>query len=667
MSISTWEIAARDIQRSNYHGVTVANGMIGMVSDAKPFQVKDVILNGVYDQYGRGRVSNILKGFNHFDFKLFADQELLTEGHFNDFQQTLDMKCAKLITTTESDQLSIRQEMMSLRHLPYCGLVNFEITAKKASRFAFANSIESPGHLQENEQYFSEIDRPHVLIPLLTSVAKGPSGRISLAVSNSIIFNEPHGEEPVLIHEEWDHNSHLMKFYVDLKAGETYRFSVVGSVCTSVHFSEPRNEAERLSLFCKLEGRERLERRHVQEWDKIWERDILIEGDDETQRDMRFMLYHLYSFCREGNDLSLSPMGLSGLGYNGHVFWDTELWMYPPLLVMNPGMAKSILEYRFKRLEAAKQNAFAHGYKGAMFPWESAEDGFEQAPVWALTGPFQQHITACVGWAFWKYFEVTQDLDWLATRGWPVLKEVANFWADRVERTGPGRYDITNVIGANEFEENIDNNAFTNGIVKVVLRYATLAAEKLGQVADPDWWHVAENIPILEFEDGTTRENETYDGAIIKQSDANLLSHPLRLFKDPDRIKKDLEYYEPRMSPDGPAMGVSTLATLHAMLGHADQAYALFQKSYKPNGVGPFNVLSECAGGKGVAPFFATGAGGTLQTLIFGFGGIEITEEGIRENGQCLPNHWKRLTIKCERRDSENVRSDKEIKNTVLV
>ena len=242
MSDSTWKVTATEIQGSNYHGVTVANGMIGMVSDAKPFQVKDVILNGVYDQYGRGRVSNILKSFNHFDFKLFVDHEFLTEEHYHHFDQTLDLQKAKLITTVEvDDRLSIRQEMMALRQLPYCGLVNFEITAKKESRFAFANSIETPGHLRENEQYFSEIDRPHVLIPLLTSAAKGPTGKISLAASNTILFSEPHGQEPELIHEEWDHNSHLVKFYVDLKPGETYRFSVAGSVCTSVHFSEPRN------------------------------------------------------------------------------------------------------------------------------------------------------------------------------------------------------------------------------------------------------------------------------------------------------------------------------------------------------------------------------------------------------------------------------------------
>lgn len=647
MKKSTWQVTADRTKGHLHQGVTVANGMVGLVSDAGPFQVKDVILNGVYDQYGRGRVSNILKAFNHFDFRLFADDQIINEETVRDFDQTLDMKRAVLTTEVDfHDKISVKQELMSLRHLPYSGLANFEITAREDVKFTFANNIEAPGHLRDVRQYYSQIDRPHVLIPLFTSVADSPSGKVKLAASNSIIFEEPHGEEPALVHEEWDQNTHLIKFTVDLKAGQVYRFSVVGSVCTSVHFSEPQNEAERLSLFCKLEGRDRLMARHEQEWARLWEKDIEIEGDDDSQRDIRFMLYHLYSFVREGNALSLSPMGLSGLGYNGHVFWDTELWMYPALLMMNPDLARSLLDYRFERLGAAKQNAFSHGYKGAMFPWESAEDGFEQTPVWALTGPFQQHITACVGWAFWKYYQVTQDKAWLEEKGWPVLEAVATFWADRVERKGPGRYEVNNVIGANEFEENIDNNAFTNGIVKLVLEYAAQAAEQLEKVADPDWRHVAENIPVLEFEDGTTKENETYSGAEIKQADANLLTYPLGLYGDPVKMRKDLDYYEPRMSPDGPAMGVCTLATIHALLGDREEAFRLFQKSYIPNRIGPFGVMAECADGKGVAPFFITGAGGMLQTVLAGFAGLKITDEGLLENAQALPLHWKSLKVK---------------------
>lgn len=119
------------------------------------------------------------------------------------------------------------------------------------------------------------------------------------------------------------------------------------------------------------------------------------------------MMYYLYFFTREGSDYSLSPMGLSGLGYNGHVFWDTEMFMYLPLLIFHPEMAKEFVEYRFNRLEAAKKNALAYGYKGAMYPWESAISGEEETPVWALSGTFEHHITGDVAFAAWYYYLVT--------------------------------------------------------------------------------------------------------------------------------------------------------------------------------------------------------------------------------------------------------------------
>ncbi len=187
------------------------------------------------------------------------------------------------------------------------------------------------------------------------------------------------------------------------------------------------------------------------------------------------------------------------MGYNGHVFWDAELWMYPAVLVLHPEIAKSMVEYRFQRLEAAKRNAFSKGYKGAMYPWESAETGVEETPVWALSGPFEHHITACVAIAAWNYYCVTQDKNWLREKGWPILSATADFWASRVERNGPGKYDIKNVVAADEWAENVDNNAFTNAAAKANLQFATEAAKLLNIAADPDWMNVANNIPILKM------------------------------------------------------------------------------------------------------------------------------------------------------------------------
>jgi trehalose/maltose hydrolase-like predicted phosphorylase len=608
-------------------------------------RIKDVVLNGVYDYYQRGRVSNILKTFNHINMNLEVDGQRIGTRNISGYKQILDMKKASLTTSfTVGDKLTVKHTLLSLRHLPFTAMAIVEITANKDVRVTPMSVIEAPDHLTDVRNLYSEIDRPHVVIPLLTSVGKSPSGRHTVAVSNSIIFPEPHGQEPRLIHEDWDYNMHLMKFTRSLKAGETYRFAVVASATSTAHFNDPLNEAERLTIFAKLEGTQRLLERHEAAWAELWKSDIVIEGDAQVQREVRFALYHLYAFAREGTANSLSPMGLSGLGYNGHVFWDTELWMYPPLLVLQPSIAKSLLEYRFQRLEKAKLNAFSHGYKGAMFPWESSDEGTEDTPVWALTGPFQHHITGCIGWATWKYYQVTKDKVWLRERGYPLLKEVADFWASRVERKGPGKYEINNVIGANEWQENIDNNAFTNGMAITVLRFAAQAAQELGLAPDPDWEHVAQNIPILKFPDGTTKENATYNGEDIKQADVNLLAYPLTIVSDRAQVEKDLKYYESRMSPEGPAMGNSVLSTLYARLGNPNKAYDLLLKCYRPNQVPPFGVLAETAGGTN--PYFATGAGGMLQAIIFGMGGLQITDKGIEQLKVSLPRQWKSLQIK---------------------
>lgn len=645
MAQDPWVIKAGKIDPANYYGITVANGMIGIVSSPEPFKVKNVVLAGAYDLYGRGRVSNFLNSFNLLNSYLEINGQRISAANISNFKQELDMQHAAFTTSFDyGDEATVKYTYYSLRQLPFTVLMDISITAKKAVSITAASVMEAPDALKDVQNYYNEIDRPHVTISLLTSTAKSPTGKLQLCASNTFLFDEPHGQEPRVIHEMWDNNMHLMKFSKQLSAGQTYRYAVAGSSITSAHDADPLNQAERLTMFAKLEGRDRLIRFHSQAWDDLWKSDIRIEGDAQAQQDVHSMLYHLYSFSRAGTAYSPSPMGLSGLGYNGHVFWDADLWMFPAVLVLHPDIAKSMVEYRFQRLAMAKQNAFAHGYKGAMFPWESADSGVEETPVWALSGPFEHHITADVALAAWKYYSVTQDKQWLLEKGWPLLSATADFWASRVERNAPGHYDIKDVVAADEWAENVDNNAFTNAAAKANLQFATEAAKILGLKADPDWQVVADNIPILSFPDGVTREFATYNGEGIKQADVNLLAYPLKTITDPAQVKKDLEYYETRVPNAGtPAMTQAVFALLYARIGDGQKAYHFFKDAYEPNLNPPFRVIAETKGGTN--PYFATGAGGIIQSLLMGFGGLDITDDGIQQIKSTLPPNWKSLTI----------------------
>ena len=384
---------------------------------------------------------------------------------------------------------------------------------------------------------------------------------------------------------------------------------MAGVIYSKRDFVDPYNESERQITYAIHEDADRLMAFHCQLWNELWQGDIRIEGDDDAQRAVCFALFNLYSFGREGTGLSISPMGLSSQGYNGHIFGDTELWMYPPILLLNQGIAESMVNYRTNRLAAACKRAITHGYRGAMFPWESDDAGEESTPTFALTGPLEHHITADIAIACWNYYCVTHDLHWLRSHGYPLMKAVADFWVSRAERNEDGSYSIRSVVGADEY-----------------------AIE------------VGKNIRILSFANGVTREHATYNGEMIKQSDANLLAYPLGIITDPKIWEKDMEYYTDRIDPkDGPAMSYSVFCVQYVRMGDAKKAYEMFRRCYEPNLRAPFGVIAETATSNN--PYFATGAGGLLQAVINGFCGLQITDEGIVQVPSVLPKHWKKVTV----------------------
>jgi protein-glucosylgalactosylhydroxylysine glucosidase len=624
-----------------YAPLTLANGTMGRVPSRHPLHVDRVVLNRVYDAYGPDGVPRILPGIRFADLDLALDGEAASSpADVEDWHQRFDMRTAQLTTTfAVDDRVRVAHHIAALRHLPNVALVTLTVTAREAVALTIRHQMAVPEVLKPRAQHAR--DYREVPGPVFSCEARSPGGRHRIGAAVTATFDREVGA-PVTARPS--DRAQTAQWTVDLDAGETVRLDLIGAVCTTAEVSDPLHEAERLSIFARFEGRERLMRQHVAAWSELWAGDVVIEGDPEAQRDVRFALYNLYAYVRAGSRRSIPPMGLSAMGYNGHIFWDAELWMVPPLFALQPDLAQSCLDYRVDRLDAARRKAAAHGFDGAMFPWESADTGEEATPVWALTGTSEHHITACVAIAFWNYYRVTGDAAWLRSQGYPVLREAADFWVSRAERDETGAYAIRNVVGADEYTGVVDNNAFTNGAAITALRAATRAAAVLGLDPDPRWAEVAGGIPILTFPDGTTREYAGYDGGVVKQADANLLAYPLALITDDARIRQDMDFYESRFDEDAPAMTHSVLATLAARLGDAERAHALFKRAYRPNRKPPFGVLTETPFSDN--PYFATAAVGMLQAVLFGFGGLRFTEDGLVQRSPCLPPGWTGLILK---------------------
>ena len=653
-----WQISTKE--SSDYTGIAVANGRIGMLTSSKPFQIQHIVLNNVYDVDPNLKVSQILHGMNFGNLDMYIDGEKVTEDNISNWQQTMDMKSAALTTNFEyKDKAKISCTIYALRNLQYTGYIDISVQATKDIGVKVSGKILIPKEYQTPVNTFQILKDLETTMPILQSVAKSPFGKHLVSTSSTFIWHKINSsrehQRPELKHEIISDYENTLSFDYSIKKNENLEFAWTGAECTTKDFADPKSESERMVIFNLLNSKEVLLAQHKAQWNKLWQGDIVIEGDLQSQQDVRLALYHLYAFGRGDSNLSIAPMGLSlQTPYNGHIFWDTELWMFPPLLMLNQDIARSLVNYRSDRLEPAKKRAINYGYKGAMFPWESDDTGEEATPPFALTGPFEHHITADIGIAFWNYYRVTKDKKWLTEKGYPLMKEVADFWVSRVILNNNGSYSIDNVVGANEFAPNVNDNAFTNGAAITALEFATKAAMEIGVTPNPEWKFVSEKIKILKFKDGTTKEHENYEGEIIKQADVNLLSFPLNIVSDKETILKDLKYYEPKLSKEGPAMGKSIFSILYARQGDVSNAYRLFKESYVPNQQPPFGALSEVATSN--FSYFATGAGGMLQSVLFGFGGLEFTDNGIIQKNPVLPKEWKSLTIKGVGKDKKTFR-----------
>ena len=415
---------------------------------------------------------------------------------------------------------------------------------------------------------------------------------------------------------------------VRVRAGHTYRFTKVVGFATSEDAPAPAAAARRASSLAPTA----IVRGNASAWRAEWRRDIVVPGQPELQRRIRAATFYLLASTRPDVDWSVSPVGLSAGGYNDHVFWDAETWMYPALLAQHPDEAGSVVDYRYRTRAGAARNADSTGYDGMRFAWESARTGDEVTPTWAETGRLEQHVTADVALAQWQYYLATGDREWLRTRGWPVLRGAADFWASRAEQTGD-TFHITGVEGPDEENWPVDDEVYTNATAATTLRLAARAAAVLGETPPPRWAVVADGLVVQPPQElggipGVRPEFDGYAEQQVKQADAVLLTYPWEYPQAPSVDQGNLDYYALHYDPDGPAMTDSVHSIVAAQLGQGCADWTYTRRSVDPFVKAPFEQFTEARSGQGVFTFL-TGEGGFLQEFLYGYPGLRWRPDGV--------------------------------------
>ncbi|MCB8945442.1 MAG: glycoside hydrolase family 65 protein [Ardenticatenaceae bacterium] len=441
---------------------------------------------------------------------------------------------------------------------------------------------------------------------------------------------------------------------------------------------------------------------HLAGWQQMWhDCDVIIEGDHEAQLSIRFSLFQLQIAAPRHDDrVSIGAKTMSGLGYRGHVFWDTEIFILPFFTYTQPHIARNLLMYRYHTLDGARRKAAANGFRGAQYPWESAATGDEVTPTWVphfadktklvriWTGDIEVHITADIVYAIIQYWQTTGDDDFMLHHGAEIILDTARFWGDRAEpetdERGNTRYAIRDVIGPDEYHEHIDNNAFTNYMAQWHLKTALNILQWLKQqhpekeqklttslniqATDINHWHNVIKYIIIshstevglftQFDDffalqsvdwphykGRTKSMQEIlgiEGAnqhqVIKQADVIML---LCLFRDQFDHKTwqvNWDTYMPLTDHSyGSSLGPSFHAWAACEMQNPPEAYEHFMLAARAD---LRNIRGNASDG-----IHAASAGGLWQAIVFGFAGLRLHEDGYTLK-PCLPAHWQRLAFK---------------------
>jgi trehalose/maltose hydrolase-like predicted phosphorylase len=661
----------------------VGNGYLGarIPFDGQGYREKPVAtLAEVQGLFGKGRLLPFLVWqakvearaslpvWSSLDYNDGSGRFALDAGTVRHYRQSLDLRTGTLSTdidwvSTAGRPVTLHYDVVPDRALPHAALIRLRFTPGFTGRVTVTDSIDPhTGRLlrpvqagrQGGSQYVDLRTDGLGVTATLASTLTATDGAIG-----------PGTQEP--------DGGAAQQAVLDVAAGRFYE--VLKTIGVAVASDEAATASPHDRAIEAAEGEARLgydnaKRASDAAWAPLWSADIRIDGDAGLRDAVRASLFALLASARDDLAWAPSPGGLSNDGYMGHVFWDSESWMFPAYLATAPDIANRLLQYRIDRLPAALAFAGRTGARGARFPWESALSGGE---VVAIPGyGHELHIGSDIALATWQYWLVTGDPAWLE-RAFPMLAGIADFWVSYSTANPDGSRSIRDVVppdedvlgrgrlgmlgvlaGGGSF---VDDSAYTNMAARRALTIATEAAKLLGRAPDSAWAETAQSLRVPSTGvDGVLPEYEGYAGGPIKQADVTLLAYPWEALDSRTAALKNLDYYAPRTNPDGPSMTDAIHSIVASEVGAAGcAAYSFTRRSIDPFVRPPYRQFAETRSG-GVLTF-VTGAGGFLQEFLYGYTGLRWRTDGLWLDPSLPPQldgvtlaalPWRGRTVKIE-------------------
>jgi alpha,alpha-trehalose phosphorylase len=694
----------------------VGNGYLGIrgaPEEGAPSHDPGVILNGLHetwpilypeDAHGLARVGQtIVNATDGSIIRLFIDDEPLdlSGAGLTRFERVLDLSTGVLSREVEWEtprggRVLIRSRRLASLEDRHLGAMDYEVVAlDEHVRIAICSELvtHAPGETADDPRRgkgFAE----KVLVPV-TACADGARAVLQLATRSSGLHMacgmEHHVDSAsaVTVETTAEGDGARVVVLAELEPGASLRLSkfVAYHWAAQAPAGDLAARVDRTLDRARGQGYGAIEEQHRRHVAAFWRRsDIELSGAPDLQRSVRFNLFQLLQATARSEGLGVPAKGVTGRGYEGHYFWDTEIYVVPFLVHTDPRRAKQVLSFRCGMLDAARERARQVGHAGALYPWRTITG--QEASAWYAAGTAQYHINADIAYALRHYTWVTGDLGFVLDQGAEVMIETARLWMDLgfFSDRRDGRFCINGVTGPDEYTSVVDNNAYTNlmakenleGAVRVLdwlagqdpQAHAALMRSTALTVAEiASWRRAAEHMYVPRHEQlgivlqdehfldrerwdfaGTPAEKhplllhyhplELYRHQVIKQTDVVLATYLVEHNFSEEETRRTFDYYDPLTTGDS-TLSACVQSVIASAVGYAEPALRYFKDACA---VDLLDTHGNTADGIHVAS-----CGGTWLALVAGFGGLRDFDGELRFQPR-LPSEWERLRFRVQAR-----------------